>query len=589
MTQGHGEGPEEEDEDAIHHVVHAKSHHMLGLDLSWQNNLVRLSCLTSVTGLAFVGMAVANAFFGTDDQSIIEGATKPLVYTATCAVLLVVAGVLMRARALGGEHPDLSWRSIVAALAILLFSAPLLSLFFVLGFGFILLAGLSAFRSEGPQRVAWQMRGLAVCEFIILGPITEALRHAGAWRDAFFFGRAVVGFYAFGSVLLPALLFLCSTRPLPRLTALLVLGFGVSALHAASMVVSGVGSVLAGVFGKPRDFSGKVHCLESSIDSPATFVLGLIGDSVQPDMDVANGTVLACPPAASETDAVLDVVEAANGTAAMFFFALAGLYLFGVVAGLVFFPPSVKVHDEESAAAMAAMSLHERHIKQLKHCLHAVLQSFERLLCVGIFAAGAVLLVVLCSATMLSPSGVDHRRLQANASLQAYDALVCSGWCADNATDILQRCSNSTCGPCSECCALADTILQAIVTVETTTPRPGGVTSWMHLPADYLAETWCENGAWAPIGLGFLVYCYHVYAVSLTVYLVKMFNHEDHDRQDRERQAKQEEIAHKCGLASVQELEHQMRGHCFRAQQMVKKDQKPEVSFQDTDGRVFIC
>lgn len=154
-------------------------------------------------------------------------------------------------------------------------------------------------------------------------------------------------------------------------------------------------------------------------------------------------------------------------------------------------------------------------------------------------------------------------------------------------TALTDRCMvNARCRQCKECGNVLPTCVEApalpISSTERRQPR-GGYFEWAWMPALYLAETWCDFGPWAPIGICGLTFAFQAYTCSV---VASAANKRKAAVVGKTKAGIQQQRGPERKSEAIRQERMQQRG--FAVTDVLQPEPKPSIIDIDDDGcRVF--
>lgn len=546
---------------------------------TWQNCLARLGVAVSILGticiLVVVILTLASP--GGGDSLGVTVATA-LTMLATVAVQMLIGGVLVEREKLSPRLPKVTIGRLLLVVVISSVSLPVMSFFF--GFSIVTMCVLGIWLSANPTI---HLRGIAVCNAILCLGMSEVMRRTHGWDDGGV-TRAVLAIYAMGSTLFAGLFLLSSIFRLPLVTKFLLCMFFLAALHATSILLSGISTLLSRLIEDERVDFDTDYCIEWNLPSAVEAATKAFQEVFKDD---GNFTTRSTTPPTPDPCAPYYVPRkwpepSDAGIWAGLVFSLGGIWLVVVNLAVLIFHPGVKVAPEASGgrrrssskektkkkiiSKQATKELLNRQRQKLAACCRAFVSSMERLitLLVLIGAAGGIVLMGVLKLKDSFKS--ESRRLSTHAVV--------------------------TSDPAAAGCNLE------LPAASLKRPEHHGIISWAHIPADRMGVLWCDYGEVAAIFIGALMYCSHIAACAIIVKRLSTYAQEDRQRAYHERIARQLRRRTKSkdsggtgttGSSSRDPDQEPGMEQGFHLAFMQPRDPMPEYMWRDMDGRVFDC
>eukprot|EP00747_Dinoflagellata_sp_TGD_P181673 gnl/TRDRNA2_/TRDRNA2_35583_c0_seq1.p1 gnl/TRDRNA2_/TRDRNA2_35583_c0~~gnl/TRDRNA2_/TRDRNA2_35583_c0_seq1.p1 ORF type:complete len:802 (-),score=133.46 gnl/TRDRNA2_/TRDRNA2_35583_c0_seq1:15-2420(-) len=251
-------------------------------EITWQGIYGRLSVLVAFFGVAITLASVVAVLRNTasSGEPPLGGYATPMVVGSLGVVLVLIGGACMDVTKMRSCVPRCGFKRLSVAFVVLLLVVPVQHLLFGFCVGVICLSAFAAMPS-----LKLQARGMAVLCLMLLGSVAEAMRRAGAWEE---FGTAprVMAIYAFSSMFLPGLLVLASWARLPKVEAVSCAGFGVLALHSATITLAAATAIVSGAFGEGSVSFASDHCVRfDGPPSPVIWAHGKMEEYVRPPFE----------------------------------------------------------------------------------------------------------------------------------------------------------------------------------------------------------------------------------------------------------------------------------------------------------------
>lgn len=412
-------------------------------NFSWQNSLVRFVAVVSIVGTIFVTvvifLAVAQPNTG---SSLAVSIATVLSCVATGIVGLLFAGTVFERENLGPRLPKVTIGRLVLGLFGIAIFLPIQSLAFIIGIAALCICGV--FLSSRP---VVHLRGVAVCDALLCLGVSEVMRRTRGWDDGGV-SRTVHAIYALMGVLLCGLFCVTSVFRMPLLNKILFCMSSLAALHAGSIVLSGISTVLlANLDSDPVNFSTD-YCIESTIRSPVSAIIKAFQDAQR---DVGNWTGTTTPPPCAVFDAPRGRWPEPSdaGIWATIVFATAGVYGTVLVLAYIVITPGVKVAPEGHTRRNSSKEKLNKKPKLTKEatkqafkkqhakcvaCCRAFVTSLERLIGLLVLLAALGGLVLLGHMKLKDSLASERRRLEAANSTVTAHATVANAKVMANAT-----------------------------------------------------------------------------------------------------------------------------------------------------------
>mmetsp|Transcript_46372 Transcript_46372/g.87040 ORF Transcript_46372/g.87040 Transcript_46372/m.87040 type:complete len:554 (+) Transcript_46372:104-1765(+) len=542
---------------------------------NWQNCLARLGILVSIVGAICILVVVILTLVQPDGgDSLGVTVATVLAMLATVAIQLLIAGVLVERETLSPRLPKVTLgRLLLGAVAVLIIF-PLMS--FAFGFGIIALCIFGLFWFPNP---VIHLRGIAVCNAILCLGVSEVMRRTCGWDDGGV-SRAVLAIYALGATLLAGLFLLSSIFRMPLITKFLFCMFLLAALHATSILLSGISTLLSRNLEDASVDFGTDYCIESTIRSALSAVIKAFRDSYRDEGDFTPRPTTTPPPDPCAGYLAQKWPEPSDaGIWAGIVFSLGGVWMVVVNLAMLIFHPGVKVSPEatgrrrssrqNSKPKLTKQATKEALNRQRAKCIaccRAFVSSMERLICLLVLIGAAGGLVLMGYLKLKDSFESESRRLTDHAMVTNTTGEVdCASLYGPPPDEPLKR------------------------------PVYDGILAWAHVPADRMAVVWCDYGELAAICVGALMYCSHILACSMTLKRISAYAVEDRRNAFNQRIAEQIRRRTKSkdsrgtsttgSSANLDDQPGMEQG--FHLAYMQPRDPLPEKKWQDMDGRVF--